>query len=81
MKTVAIYGRVSTAGQSPESQLQECRAYAERCGYEVVATYTDTIKVSPNAKPTIFNLDLMKFAGQIKGLLRKDDLVLEVRKN
>ncbi len=42
-KRIAIYGRVSTTGQSTEIQLQECRQYAERCGYEVVATYTDTI--------------------------------------
>ena len=43
MKRVAIYGRVSTVGQSTDIQLLECRQYAERCGYEVVATYTDTI--------------------------------------
>ena len=42
-KRVAIYGRVSTVGQSTDIQLLECRQYAERCGYEVVATYTDTI--------------------------------------
>ncbi len=43
MKRIAIYGRVSTSGQNADSQLQACRQYAERCGYEVVATYTDTI--------------------------------------
>ncbi len=42
-KRIAIYGRVSTTGQSTDIQLQECRQYAERCGHEVVATYTDTI--------------------------------------
>ena len=42
-KRIAIYGRVSTSGQSTDIQLQECRQYAERCGHEVVATYTDTI--------------------------------------
>ena len=42
-KRVAIYGRVSTSGQSTDIQLDECRQYAERCGYEVVAEYTDTI--------------------------------------
>lgn len=42
-KRVAIYGRVSTSGQSTDIQLQECQQYAERCGYEVVAEYTDTI--------------------------------------
>jgi DNA invertase Pin-like site-specific DNA recombinase len=43
MKKVAIYGRVSTSGQSTDIQLTECRQYAGRCGYEIVATYTDTI--------------------------------------
>jgi len=40
---VAIYGRVSTSGQSTDIQLQECRQYAERCGYTVVSEYCDTI--------------------------------------
>jgi len=43
MKCVAIYGRVSTNGQSTDIQLQECRGYAERCGYQVVGEYCDTI--------------------------------------
>ena len=42
-KGIAIYGRVSTSGQSSDIQLTECREYASRCGYEVVAEYTDTI--------------------------------------
>lgn len=42
-KRVAIYGRVSTSGQSTDIQLQECRQYAERCGYQVVGEYCDTI--------------------------------------
>lgn len=42
-KRVAIYGRVSTVNQSTDVQLQECRAYAERCGYQVVGEYCDTI--------------------------------------
>ena len=43
MKRIAIYGRVSGSQQSTDIQLSECRAYASRCGYEVVAEYTDTI--------------------------------------
>ncbi|MBK9306893.1 MAG: recombinase family protein [Nitrospira sp.] len=43
MKRVAIYGRVSTTGQSTDVQIQECRAYAERCGYQVVGEYCDKI--------------------------------------
>ena len=42
-KRIAIYGRVSTSGQSTDIQLQECRQYAERCGYQVVSEYCDTI--------------------------------------
>ena len=42
-KRVAIYGRVSTVGQSTDIQLQECRMYCERSGYTVVSEYTDTI--------------------------------------
>ena len=43
MKRVAIYGRVSTSGQSTDIQLTECREYAGRCGYEIVGEYCDTI--------------------------------------
>nr|WP_281720289.1 recombinase family protein [Nitrosomonas nitrosa] len=43
MKRIAIYGRVSTAGQSTDVQIQECQAYASRCGYQIVAEYCDTI--------------------------------------
>ena len=42
-KRIAIYGRVSTNGQSTEAQIAECQAYAERCGYQVVEVYQDTI--------------------------------------
>ncbi len=34
-KRVAIYGRVSTSGQSTDCQLEECRGYAARCGFEI----------------------------------------------
>ena len=42
-KRIAIYGRVSTSGQSTDLQIQECRQYAERCGYTIVGEYCDTI--------------------------------------
>lgn len=42
-KRVAIYGRVSTTAQSTDLQILECRQYAERCGYEIVDEYCDTI--------------------------------------
>jgi DNA invertase Pin-like site-specific DNA recombinase len=43
MKKVAIYGRVSTTSQNTDLQIQECRQYAERCGYQVIGEYCDTI--------------------------------------
>jgi len=42
-KRIAIYGRVSTSGQSTDIQLQECRGYAARSGYQIVEEYCDTI--------------------------------------
>ncbi len=43
MTKVAIYCRVSTNQQDTEIQMNECRAYAERCGFEVVMVYQDKI--------------------------------------
>ena len=40
-----------------------------------------TAKFSSNTKPTITNAELNKLLNQVKGLLRKGDLVVEVRKN
>src|SRR5215208_7187139 len=40
-KRVAIYTRVSTDGQSVESQRRELLAVAERRGWEVVQEYSD----------------------------------------
>src|SRR5262245_25261393 len=38
---VAIYTRVSTGSQTPENQLRELQAVAERHGWQVAAEYTD----------------------------------------
>ena len=38
----AIYARVSTADQSCERQLRDLVAFAERCRFEVVATFAET---------------------------------------
>jgi DNA invertase Pin-like site-specific DNA recombinase len=40
-KRVAIYARVSTGEQTPDNQLQELRAVAERTGWQVSAEYID----------------------------------------
>ena len=41
MKRVALYLRVSTTGQSPESQLQDLRALAQQRGLLITDEYTD----------------------------------------
>jgi DNA invertase Pin-like site-specific DNA recombinase len=40
-KRVAIYARVSTGEQTPDNQLQELRAVAERMGWHIAAEYVD----------------------------------------
>ena len=41
MKTIAIYARVSTDGQTTDNQLRELEAVAARHGWHVVAQYVD----------------------------------------
>ena len=57
-KRIAIYGRVSTAGQSTDVQIQECRTYAERCGYHIAGEYCDTISgtTSKDDRPQLSRL-------------------------
>lgn len=43
MKRIAIYARVSTTQQDTEAQIAECRAYAQRCEYELAGVYQDKI--------------------------------------
>ena len=59
MKTkIAIYCRVSTNQQDTEIQVNECRAYAERCGYEIVEVYEDKISgmTSKDDRPELSRL-------------------------
>ena len=41
-KRAAVYARVSTVDQSCERQLRDLAAFAERGGFEVVATFAET---------------------------------------
>lgn len=41
MKRVALYVRVSTVDQHPESQLRELREYTQRRGFSIAAEYVD----------------------------------------
>ena len=42
IKRVAIYCRVSTAEQSPERQVADLTAFAQRADYEIITTLTET---------------------------------------
>jgi len=55
-KRAAIYTRVSTIDQHPETQLYDLREMATRCGYEIVHEYTDTISGSKSKRPGLDQL-------------------------
>jgi DNA invertase Pin-like site-specific DNA recombinase len=55
-KRVAIYCRVSTADQHPETQLYDLREMAKQRGYEVVHEYVDTISGAKSKRPGLDQL-------------------------
>jgi DNA invertase Pin-like site-specific DNA recombinase len=55
-KRVAIYCRVSTADQRPETQLYDLREMAKQRGYEVVQEYVDTISGAKSKRPGLDQL-------------------------
>jgi DNA invertase Pin-like site-specific DNA recombinase len=55
-KRIAIYARVSTADQHPETQLFDLRQMAKRRGYEIVHEYTDTISGAKSKRPGLDQL-------------------------
>ena len=58
MKRAALYMRVSTVDQHPESQLHDLRQMAAQRGYEIVQEYTDRISGTKAKRP---GLDQMMF--------------------
>src|ERR1700729_3498973 len=56
MKTVALYMRVSTVDQHPETQLHDLRAMALQRGFEIVAEYTDRISGTKARRPGLDDL-------------------------
>src|SRR5579863_6054712 len=50
-KRAAIYTRVSTADQHPETQLYDLREMARQRGYEIVHEYSDVISGSKAKRP------------------------------
>src|SRR4051794_31983489 len=56
MKRAALYMRVSTVDQHPESQLHDLRGLAAQRGYEIVAEFTDTISGTKAKRPGLNQL-------------------------
>jgi DNA invertase Pin-like site-specific DNA recombinase len=55
-KRIAIYARVSTADQHPETQLLDLRQMAKQRGYEVVREYNDIISGAKSRRPGLDQL-------------------------
>jgi len=53
MKRAALYLRVSTVDQHPETQLHDLRQLAQQRGFEIVATYTDYISSTKARRPKL----------------------------
>ena len=53
MKRAALYLRVSTIDQHPETQLYELRQMAAQRGYEIVQEYTDRISGAKARRPAL----------------------------
>ena len=56
MKTVALYLRVSSVEQHPETQLYDLRAMAQQRGFQIVAEYTDRISGTKARRPGLDDL-------------------------
>ena len=56
MKRAALYLRVSTVDQHPESQLYDLRQMAAQRGYEITQEYTDRISGVKARRPGLDNL-------------------------
>jgi len=51
MKRVALYMRVSTLDQHPETQMHDLHQMAEQRGYQIVQQYTDMISGAKARRP------------------------------
>ena len=56
MRRAAIYMRVSTVDQHPESQLHDLRQLAQQRGYQLVGEYTDRISGTKAKRPGLDQL-------------------------
>jgi DNA invertase Pin-like site-specific DNA recombinase len=53
---VALYSRISTAGQNAAMQVEELRAYCQRRGWEIAEEFTDTVTGSKESRPALDRL-------------------------
>ena len=53
MKRAALYLRVSTLDQHPETQLYDLRQLVQQRGYEIVQEYTDKISGAKAKRPSL----------------------------
>jgi DNA invertase Pin-like site-specific DNA recombinase len=56
MKRCALYTRVSTVDQHPETQLHDLRSLAAQRGFEIVMEYTDKISGAKQKRPGLDQL-------------------------
>src|ERR1035438_4774052 len=56
MKRAALYMRVSTVDQHPESQVHDLRQMAAQRGYEIIQEYTDRISGTKAKRPGLDQL-------------------------
>jgi|ERR1700693_1368978 len=55
-KRAALYCRISTVDQRPETQLYDLREMAKQRGYEIVHEYTDVISCAKSKRPGLDQL-------------------------
>ena len=55
-KRAALYCRVSTVDQNPETQLLDLREFAKQRGFEIVGEYTDVISGAKSKRPGLERL-------------------------
>ena len=82
MKTVALYLRVSTVDQHPETQLHDLRAMAQQRGFQIVAEYTDRISGTKARRPGLDDLlrDARRGRFQVVMVWASDRIARSVRR-
>lgn len=69
MKCAALYLRVSTVDQHPETQFHDLRQMATQRGYQIVAEFTDRISGTPAKRPGLDDLMRAARRGQFDAVL------------